>query len=135
MIPFDVDPMGYYLSMFVFGLVALTIFAGFVFKSDWEKFITLSAISTALLILVMLLFIVWGNVYTDTITICAHDRGTVIDTNENIYYINDQITKFKVKDNETVKVKIKKYDWNMNKIIYSIDAPITCGNQTCGVTS
>lgn len=78
-----------------------------------------------------------GTVYTDTIKICAHisDRGsmTVIDTNQNVYYVNDQLTQFKVKDNTTIKVKIKEEFGS--KTIYSIDAPITCGGSSCGVTS
>ncbi|MFA5247889.1 MAG: hypothetical protein WCX79_00430 [Candidatus Paceibacterota bacterium] len=136
MIPFDVDPMGYYLvgicAIFAVLSIIIFIFDNTNTKAFFEVFACLFAILSCICAVI---FIIGGSTYTDTITICKHIQNsdmTVIDTNENVYYICDIVTKFKVADNETVKVKIKEelgYKW-----IYSIDAPISCGNQTCGVS-
>jgi len=140
MIPFDIDSFGYCLTavcLFIFVVSAIAFVAG------TPNFKLMSGIFACVFlilgIVVALVFIVGGSTYTDTITICAHtsDHGymTVIDTNQNIYYVNDLLTQFKVKDNTTVEVKSKRYLWGGEKIIYSIGAPIACGNQICGVSA
>jgi len=137
MIPFDIDPIGYYLCgicavIFIFAIIAFILDSGDS-KFYWGLIAILYAIAFGVC---MLLFIISGSVYTDTITICKHDSAsimTVIDMNENVYYIQDVVTKFKVVNNETIRVKVK--ELRGSKIIYFIDAPIACGNQTCGVST
>jgi uncharacterized integral membrane protein len=136
MIPFDVDPSGYYMIVICLFLVFVAIVVFLVDNTDakliWGIFACLFIIMA---IIIGFAFIIGGSTYTNTIKICKHIQTsndmTVIDTNENVYYVRDVVTKFKVVDNEKVNVKIKE-QWGY-KWIYSIDAPITCGNQTCGV--
>ncbi len=135
MIPFDVDPMLYYY------LLTCVICIGLLVILNITKVMPMPVCASFVLLfgLLMTIFIsiaIGGSIYTDKITICKHiddsDDMMVIDTNENVYYIRDIVTKFKVVDNKTVKVKIK--DEAGHKWIYSIDSPITCGNQSCGVS-
>jgi len=138
MIPFNVDPFGYYLVGICVVTMILAIIAFCIDNTDFKDIWGIFACGYAILCCVCaLLFIFGGSTYTDTITICKHIQQnsgdmTVVDTNENVYYIRDVVTKFKVKDNETVNVKIE--DELCYKYIYYINAPITCGNQTCGVS-
>jgi energy-coupling factor transporter transmembrane protein EcfT len=134
MIPFDVDPMLYF--PFIIAIIGACILF---IMSILLKFNLCCYLSIILFVVGIIAssFFVFGSTYTDTITVCKHISSyydmTVIDTNENVYYVRDVVTKLKVKDNLTTKVKIKEY-WGF-KWIYSIDAPITCGNQTCGVVT
>jgi hypothetical protein len=97
-------------------------------------YVIFSILFSALFLITLFALVLDGSVYTDTITICAYTEGDymkVVDTNENLYYISDDLTRMKVKDNETVNVKIK--ELHGYKYIYSINKPITCGNSYCGV--
>lgn len=136
MIPFDVDPALYIPSIIsLIGAIVFVVTKIINGKDDnFSSFAIFLFIVTAIIAFIGL--VASGSIYTDTITICTHTDGysmKVVDTNDNLYYVVDDLTQMKVKDNITVKVKIK----NMigSKYIYSIDAPITCGNQTCGVAS
>ncbi len=135
MIPFEVDPMLYFPSILC--LIGAIIFLCLHFKYGGDSVSSLFIVFFIFCCCAWSLVFVSGSIYTDTITICEHtsDRSimTVIDTNQNTYYVKDLITEFKVKNGETLKMKIE--DTIFGKYIYSIDAPITCGNQTCGVTS
>jgi energy-coupling factor transporter transmembrane protein EcfT len=134
MIPFDVDPSLYYPFIIVI-IGACILFIMFILL----KFNLCCYLSILLFVFGIIISssFIFGFTYTDTITVCKHISSNydiiVIDTNENVYYVRDVVTKLKVKDNLTANVKIKE-NWGF-KWIYSIDAPITCGNQTCGVTS
>jgi hypothetical protein len=134
MIPFEVDPTGYYLL----GACLIIFFVSLILYCVCKETRMLWLIYTIVFFfgcVITMLLMLNSFVYTDTITICKHDSAltmTVIDTNENVYYIQDMVTKFKVIDNKMVKAKIKISAFG-DKYIYSIDAPITCGNQTCGV--
>jgi hypothetical protein len=132
MIPFDVDPMLYY--PFIIAIIGTCIFFSISILLKFNLGCYLAIILLIIGVIASSSFIC-GGVYTDTITICKHIDSaydmTVIDTNENIYYVRDVVTKIKVEDNLTTNVKIKEC-WGF-KWIYHIDAPITCGNQTCGV--
>lgn len=137
MIPFDVDPVGYYFCAMCCVCILVSAIAFYIDKNP-SRVLCGMFMEVFMIFLVSSFFIImFSSAYTDTITICAHtsDRGsmTVIDTNQNMYYVNDQLTQFKVKDNETIKVKIE--NTLGIKYIYSIDAPIACGNQTCGVAT
>ena len=135
MIPFDVDPMGYYLCAVICCCIIVLVILAYGVSGMREACILLSCIYLILLPITFFVLIVDGSAYTDTITICAHTDGNtmkVIDTNQNLYYIDDDLTQMKVKDNDTVKVKVK--ERGGTKFIYSIDSPITCGNQACGAT-
>lgn len=136
MIPFDVEPTLYYLcgiSIF-FTLLSAIAFCLDIssVRSVWGIFAVLFLLLT---IIIMYSVVVCFSIYTDTITICKHTEGDymkVIDTNDNLYYVTDYITQMKVKDSDTIKVKIEnKFG---TKYIYYIDAPIQCNNSTCGVS-
>jgi hypothetical protein len=134
MIPFDVEP-GPYILLIVSACAIIFMYFSYEWTPNFKGVSIFVGSMFAVLMVIAMGGILCESTYTDTITICAHtfDRGsmTVIDTNQNIYYVGGQITQFKVKDGATVKVKI--IDSPVGKRIYSIDAPITCGNQTCGV--
>jgi len=82
--------------------------------------------------------IVTHDYHTQNITVCNYEMiesGSmeVLDTSQNIYYISDFVTQTKIENGKgkTFNVNIE-YEWNTN-IITSINEPLTCGNQTCGV--
>jgi hypothetical protein len=136
MIPFDVD-IGPYILLIISLCILIAICITYEPSPDLKFFSIIVGIACIAIMLVSIGAISCGSVYTSTITMCAHtsDRGsmTVIDTNQNVYFVEGQLDQFKVRDGATVKVKIE--DNIFNKRIYSIDAPIACGNQTCGVST
>jgi len=137
MIPFDVEP-SLYIPSILAAVGFIICFIGYVGnipggRTNFDIFFGI--IFLVISIGTFMIFPFSASMYTDTITICAHTEGNymkVIDTNENLYYVSDAITQMKVKDNITVKVKIE--DKIGTKFIYYIDAPITCGNSSCGVS-
>ncbi len=138
MIPFDVDPVLYAPTIVIIaGAVIMLILYGVSANKSCKDMSFLWAMMFAIMAVGSFYgFIMSSSAYTDTITICAHTEGNymkVVDTNQNLYYVIDDLTQMKVKDNITVKVNIED-KWG-SKYIYSIDAPITCGNSTCGVSS
>jgi ABC-type microcin C transport system permease subunit YejB len=134
MIPFEIDPFPYYCFVAALFAIFLLYWMG---KEQSSELIILPIILLSFLCIVCIIGIFGGSVYTDTITICKHESSassmTVIDIDDNIYYIGDPITKFRIEDGKTINVKVKESFGN--KVIYSIDAPITCANQTCGVST
>lgn len=132
MIPFDVDPMLYYPFIITIIGACIMFVISILLKFKMGCYLSIILLIVGVIASSSFMF---GSTYTDKITICKHINSaydmTVIDTNENVYYVRDVITKIKVEDDLTTNVKIKEY-WGF-KWIYSIDAPITCGNQTCGV--
>lgn len=135
MIPFDVDSSVYIPSIIcVIGVIILTIPT--LCKDTRNVGLIGVAIFSILGMGSFVGFVMSGSIYTDNITICAHTEGNymkVIDTNQNLYYVSDDLTQMKVKDSTTVKVKIE--NKMGTKYIYHIDAPIRCNNSTCGVAT
>lgn len=136
MIPFDLEPL-LYIGLII-GIVEVIIFIGFlIYGSDVTRYLSIFGIVTGIIMIFITVFfgVVMCNVYTDTITICAHtegDRMKVVDTNQNLYYVRDDLTWFKIKDGDTVKVKIE--NRMGEKYIYYVDAQTPCNNSTCGVS-
>jgi hypothetical protein len=138
MISFDVDPMLYAPTIItIVCSVIMLILYGLGNNKNYTESSFLWAIIFAVIAVGSFYgFVMSSSVYTDTITICAHTEGNymkVVDTNQNLYYVNDDTTQLKIKDNIRVKVKIENRIGT--KYIYSIDAPITCGNSSCEVSS
>jgi hypothetical protein len=130
MIPFEVDP-SLYFPMIAASIVVIIFLILYAYTK--MNGCLMAVVIFLLIAIAGSLMFTNGSVYTDTITICLHTEGIyymkVVDTNQNIYYINDDLTQMKVKDNITVKVKI--VDKLGHKYITFIDAPITSGNSYC----
>ena len=138
MIPFEVEPVGYFIII-AFGLVSL-LFAILFFadkterKSLWGMFLA----TFIFMISISSLVFIYGTVSTEKITVCSHNLFNsgymeILDTNYNLYYTSDPLSRYKIKDNSTIIVRVEN-SFVRNNYIYSIDAPITCGNSACGVS-
>ena len=138
MISFEVDPLGYYVII-AFGLVSLLLaILFFADKTEQKSLWGIFLATFIFVILILSLMFIYGTVSTEKITVCSHTLFNsgymeILDTNYNLYYTSVPLNRYKIKDNSTIIVKVAN-SFVRNNYIYSIDAPITCGNQTCGVS-